>query len=80
LLPFLKQESLLLDSIRSVNTAEINLLKICFGTSTNISVKPIIIIIKLDMSSIPTDLDSLKRLIALRISEWETGITDKIQM
>jgi hypothetical protein len=29
------------------------------------------------MSSTPTDLDGLKRLIALKISEWETGAKGK---
>jgi hypothetical protein len=29
------------------------------------------------MSSTPTDLDGLRRLIALRTSEYETGVKDK---
>lgn len=51
------------------------MIKICLRMSTNISIKPLII--KPGMSSISTDLDGLKRLIALKISESETRAKDK---
>jgi hypothetical protein len=50
-------------------------LKIYLGTGTNISVQPLTI--KPGMSLVPTDLDGLRRLIALNTSESETGARNK---
>jgi hypothetical protein len=46
-------------------------LKICFRTGTNILAQPLIT--KPGMVSRPTDLDGFRRLMALKMSESETG-------